>query len=368
MEAELPFFWTLGFAGAAVVFLSAYLFATGGFARSPAQAAAARYGIRVVSAWPCALLAAPFLPVGSLSAYLTGIVVVCVVLGLLPSADLILFATAAVIAVDALNGGHMVAQSLLSDYWLSGIRFYGIGNEYMGILIAGSLLLIRLLGLRPSEGEAKEGGAPWRRIVLGLWFAAATVALSCPAFGAKAGGAITAVATFVFAGRLLAGKRIGAGTVIAGGLGGLALVAFWALVDRIAAPGSPTHIDTAFHALAGGRLGYIVGIAARKVGLAARVLFHPGTLLGLLGFVLLAGVALGLLRESIRGYLDVMPSRRVIIGAGLRGAVVALLVNDSGAVAAILMLMTMVLPPVHDMIGQALCESQPSTSVKSVWA
>ena len=45
----------------------------------------------------------------------------------------------ALILGDILTGQNLLKDSLLSGYALSGIRYYGIGNEYLGVVLAFAL-------------------------------------------------------------------------------------------------------------------------------------------------------------------------------------------------------------------------------------
>ena len=119
-----------------------------------------------------------------------------------------------------------------------------------------------------------------------------------------------------------------------------ALLSHWLHLRR-------THLETAADALGQGRFGYIAGVSLRKIGLAARVALHPGTLLGLMAFGLLWLAARRFLWKAIAAHLSQHPRFAAVWGAGLWGCLVAVLFNDSGIVAAILMLQCLVLSLLH---------------------
>lgn len=343
-DAQNAIFWAVGVGATVIVFGGLGLYLRGRM--TGRLRVAARYGLRLLSAWPLALLLAP--PVGSsaVNPYLAVIAALVCLLALLPSPTLIFGVTALVLVLDGLTGAHLAANSALSEYALSGIRFYGIGNEYMGVLIGGALLacLVRF-GSRPAWGESSLG-VGW-----GLWFAVVTFVLSFPAFGAKAGGAITATATFVVAWRLLTNRRV-RWTHLVGSIAlGFALVLLWAVLSHLLHL-RRTHLETAADALGQGRFGYIAGVSLRKIGLAVRVALHPGTLLGLLA---LAGLALVIRRwlwGQVLSYLRERPREAALLKAGLWGCLVALLFNDSGIVAAILILQCLALLLLHGLYGK----------------
>jgi len=355
-EAQNPLFWTVGLGAAAIVFSGLGLFLMGRM--TPRAANLCRYGLRVVSAWPLVLLLAPLTDPHAAPGYLAIIAGLVALLALLPSPSVIFALTALVLVGDGLTGTRLISQSALSEYALSGIRFYGIGNEYMGVLIGGALLVCAASGWK--EGRGQRWGT------LG-WFALVTFVLSFPAFGAKAGGAVTALATFAVAWRLLAGKPVSWKHCAGGVVAGFALVLLWGVLGHWLHL-RRTHLETATEALGRGRLGYIVGVSLRKVGLAARVLVHPGTLLGLTAFAAMGWIARQLLLGQIRDYLGPRPREAAVLRAGLWGCLVALLFNDSGVVAAIQILQCLVPALLHGLYGEVLCASSDSTSATSASA
>ena len=377
-EAQDAIFWAVGLVAGTIVFSGLTLYLSG---RMTGRAGSlARYGLRVLSAWPLALLLAPLAGPRTVSQYLLEIAAAVGLLALLPSPAVLFSVTALVLSLDGLTGTPLVSNSALSEYALSGIRFYGIGNEYMGVLIGGALLMTTLTPTpRPSlhpatealqvgaasgrgESEGTEPDETGMSVIrsdsplpvrgrgggwgLPLWFAFVTFVLSFPAFGAKAGGAVTAAAAFVIAWRLLRHRPV-RWTHLLGSIAlGFALVFLWAILSHVLHL-RRTHLETAADALGQGRFGYIAGVSLRKIGLAVRVALHPGTLLGLLAFAALGLAIRKLLWRQVTAYLSSRPCETAILKAGLWSCLVALLFNDSGIVAAILILQCLALLLLH---------------------
>ncbi len=358
-EAQNAIFWAVGIVAGFIVFSGLFIYLTGRMTGRLGQAA--RYGLRLLSAWPLALLLVPLAAPRTVSAYLMEIAATVALLALLPSPTVIFSVSALVLVLDGLTGTHLISNSALSEYALSGIRFYGIGNEYMGVLIGGTLLAVLWPGRRYRRDPAlltwsEKMQAPTRseraaQALLIGWFAFVTFVLSFPEFGAKAGGAVTATATFMIAWRLLHDRPV-RWTHLLGSIAlGFALVFLWAVLTPVLHL-RRTHLETAADALGSGRFGYIAGVSLRKIGLAVRVALHPGTLLGLLAFAGLGFTLRRLLWRQVLAHLSLRPREEAILKAGLWGCLVALVFNDSGIVAAILILQCLALLLLHGLYSE----------------
>lgn len=183
-----------------------------------------------------------------------------------------------VILADAVGGQHGVKSSLYSAYALSGIRFYGIGNELMGVLV-GCALAWGLHGL-----PALLRGL--------LWIAVAGV-LAMPAWGANIGGLLTSAVGLGCAwesGRVT-GRRLWVrctGWLIAGLLAVVAVM--W--LDSLSA--SPSHAGEAWLRWRSEGWEAVADTFSSKASLMVRVLLSPFTW----GVLLAVGVALWKMRHS----------------------------------------------------------------------
>ncbi|WP_394794343.1 hypothetical protein [Armatimonas sp.] len=210
----------------------------------------------------------------------------------------VLLALVGLIFLDTIFGWKLVAQSPLSDYYIPGIRFYGIGNEYMGLLIGAALM-----------GVPKK----W----LGGVGAGIVLLLGLPMLGANAGGAMAACVAFF---PPLKGKRWRV-------LLPFLVVAALALLDRVQPGAAQSHIGQA----AGKGASAWGEIIFRKLAMNAR--------LTVAGPTLVAMVAVGVGGWQLKGLftrLDEELQGRVL--QGLWGAGAAIVFNDSGTVAALLLL------------------------------
>ena len=156
----LAFAWFFGLSAGLAVGGAGWVVAKGAIP----YPALARYFMRMVVATPLALLLAPIFLPPTLPLYALELFASVLLCGLIPSLGVLYAITVLVLVVDAMTGTHLVAASPISGYWLSGIRFYGIGNEYMGSII-GMALVAPFLALTsgpspsPAHSSLGRGGA-----------------------------------------------------------------------------------------------------------------------------------------------------------------------------------------------------------------
>ena len=225
-----------------------------------------------------------------------------------------------IIAADVVLGSHLMRQSALGFSVVSGSRFYGIGNEYVGVL--GAMTAIGL-GALLQESPRRV----WLAVALG---AAAALAIGAPWWGANWGGYV-ATAAGLMAVWVLATRRR-ARAAVAGAALVLVGAAIPAVLDLVRPAAERTHIGTAAAALLKGQTGMLVDTVWRKVQM------NWGLLRMAAGWWAAVPVALAGGWALLRGD---GPARKALadesfLAAGLGGALVtalvAMVVNDSGAV------------------------------------
>lgn len=164
-----------------------------------------------------------------------------------------------VILVDGVSGQHGIKSSMYSAYALSGIRFYGIGNEMMGVLI-GCALAWGWYGLR---GILRAG----------LWAVVAT-GLVMPGWGANWGGLLTSAAGLGVAWEATRGRGkpmlVRSVLWLAVGLLG-AFGVMW--LDSLSA--EPTHLGIAWLKWRAEGWQAVADAIVSKIALATRVLTSP---------------------------------------------------------------------------------------------
>ena len=239
-----------------------------------------------------------------------------------------------VLLADICLGQPLQKDALLCSDAVSGLRYYGIGNEYLGPLLAAALSgLFCLLDDRRLRFPPEAGGN-LRVLVAAVWVVLMVV-VGWPGWGANAGSLACTGAGFGVGLALLCGRRvtfglaavcIGFGLVLAFGFGAL---------DAARSGGAISHFGAALQASAGGRgPGYLAEIVVRKIGMNLRLLISPPfwVLAALALLPLAAGNALvgvPLLRAMARRPWSVQGMK-----ATLATLIAALLFKDSGVITA----------------------------------
>jgi hypothetical protein len=233
------------------------------------------------------------------------------------------FLLSGVPALDALFGGPLMGRSILGGDPVTGGRFYGMDNDWMGFAVAGAAV---------GAGawlQARSGKGQWPMTVFLL---AMLAVIGLPFFGANWGGGVTTAAAFTALAVARRGRRAWraagwiAAAMVVTGLGLLA-------VDAARTSGAQSHLGQLWRQAAGRGAQVVWGMALRKTAVNLSIW-------GYSWFALVGGaVLLGLLaalwsRLNAAGALRSRPAFRAGLVAALVGMVVGGVVNDSGAAVA----------------------------------
>ncbi len=312
----------------------------------------ARYLLAAIMLYPLAILLVPLMGLSNPRlAIIASLVFVALITYLLTRIkdDLKLYLTVAAVSVvpvvlDVLTGGYLMKSAALGYDLIIGGRFYGIGNEYMGVIIGAAILgCAALLQQYPA---AKHRLLPF----IGLLFAGLTVFFAAPALGTNAGGALTAVAGFTVAMYKFTGRKINRRSwfllvaVLAGGVGVLAALNYFL------ASGVQSHIGRAINSLFSGDILAIWQTIQRKM-VANFYLLRHSPFSNILFLQLLLWIGLYLRNQA---YLNELDEKMPFLKSGstglLTGAVAAFAFNDSGVIAAALLLNYLIVPVVFQVL------------------
>ncbi|NLV17734.1 MAG: hypothetical protein GXY50_11115 [Syntrophomonadaceae bacterium] len=236
------------------------------------------------------------------------------------------FLTLLALNLDIVTGTTLIQSSILGYDPIAGARYYGIGNEYMGVLIGCGILV--------AVAAYQYFSSKWFLGLIGLFLAWQAFLISSPFLGANTDGVLTAPAAFLVTLIMIGDFRINSRTVLA--MGSIVLMAVLGLTffDLSRPPEMQSH-----------------------VGRAAGRILTSGWQEGLTIIIRKASMNLKLIRYTIwsRVFLSILAALMILFkypaGAMARirlnykryyqgffailiGAVVGLIVNDSGIVAA----------------------------------
>ncbi|GAX88624.1 hypothetical protein [Effusibacillus lacus] len=259
------------------------------------------------------------------------------------------------IMFDMLQQGQWAKESWMGYDLLNGARFYGMGNEYMGILIGASLLAYFLLMERyPLRQKLiKTSGL--------LLFAGIVFLLAAPQFGTNAGGALAAGLVYTYT--VLSGMENKSGHfrwiwVLSGVATTLGILLF---LNLMISPEEFSHIGRAASLMMQGDMTEVFSMILRKMALNWRLL---GVSIWGLMFAAVLGVLLLQLKKPdiIKTAPGQFPGRYTT--SFLVGGAAVFLLNDSGVLAAAgLMLHAAVpilaqLPPVESLVTDAAIQDE----------
>ena len=216
-----------------------------------------------------------------------------------------------------------VQRSVLSSFQMNGLRFYGIGNEFMGCVIgAAAAIPLWRYGRRRTSVPLPA---------LGLWFLFWVVVLGLPILGANFGGAIGSFATFALVCHALADRPVRFRTAVAAAAGAVCIAMAFAILDHLLQPSAPTHMGRAIAGVGSGHFANLLGIIRRKAMMNVTLWTRTETLVAIPAFAAVIAAA-ALARKRLAKHLDIPPR----LGQGLVaigwGSAITMAFNDSGLV------------------------------------
>lgn len=252
--------------------------------------------------------------------------------------------TLAALDTDVLLGSHFIQSSVLGYDPMAGARYYGIGNEYLGILIGTSIIV----AVEFYQMVRKR----WALVLVALFFVFQSCLLAAPAYGAQSDGVITAPVAFLVAFVLMGDYHLRPRTIILLSVIVVAAVGMLIAYDMSRPLEMQSHIGRAASQISQQGLGQGVTIVARKMGMNLKLIRF--TIWSRVFLVILASLIVLLYRPA--GLMAQAKRRHPYLFKGfagiLTGAVVGGIVNDSGIVTAATTSIYVVTPMIILMLEQ----------------
>jgi len=250
---------------------------------------------------------------------------------------------------DLVLGSPLMKNSVLGYDPVRGARFYGIGNEYMGVLI-GSLIIGVTFFLQNTYNNILKH--KWALYLISFIFVITIIFIGSPQLGTNVGGTIAACIGLTVTILKLANFKLDYKTIfITITFMLLALISLF-VVESFTNINNQTHIGRLVTSVRNQGVGALIVIVIRKITINLKLIRYTNwSLLFLISLISLFFAfykPFGMTKEIHNKYPYLASG---IVGV-LAGSITALVVNDSGIVAAA----TMMVFPVNVLMYTALKE------------
>ncbi len=233
------------------------------------------------------------------------------------------FITTVGLLLDILTNATLIKDSLLGYDPIIGARYYGVGNEYMGVLIGSTLVLATIILDRFKLSKK------WS---MGIFFVTMLI-IGYPKLGANVGGTIAAVVAFIFTLLRLFKVKIKFKQFVVIGIAVVLVVSFMAFID-IKFSKSQSHLARAIEQIMSSGPGAILLIIKRKLEMNAKLIGVTIWSKVLLSAIVILGTLFYRPVGTIRKLSNKYPNLSIGWSGIVMASIVAFFVNDSGVVAA----------------------------------
>jgi hypothetical protein len=232
---------------------------------------------------------------------------------------------------DIISGQNMLKFSILSYDPIIGARYYGLGNEFLGVMVGGSLLLSSII-LEKDNSFSKT-------VFASLCFTITLIGL--PWMGSNVGGLITAAVSFLIFILLEYGYSLKKAVRISI-LISITMLLFITAIN-ILFKDAESHLGRMVQQIQDTGLLYLYNITARKLAMAVKLIRYTVWSRVMMVLIAVAIIILVKPRSCLTSLFSSMTHIKNSWTASLIGCFIAILSNDSGIVtAAFIMLFTVI--------------------------
>jgi hypothetical protein len=232
-----------------------------------------------------------------------------------------------ILLVDTFTGSYLVQNCPLGYDPQIGARYFGLGNEVMGILLGSAILFTTLLIDKFNKHASKF------KIFSVVVYLIIIFTLTFPGLGTKAGGAITAFAAFAVVILKLFEKKVSWKQVIGISAGILALLLALIIVDVAHKGGATSHIGRAGMLIKEGGPIQAWYIIVRKVSMNLKLMRYSRWSSVLIASLILLAFLYKLNAKFLRDMFKNYKYAYIGLLGTIVSALVALVFNDSGIIA-----------------------------------
>jgi len=238
--------------------------------------------------------------------------------------------TVGLILLDGLFNGYFEIKSFFGYTAVSGKRYYGIGNEYMGVLMGAYIIFVSL---------SLEKMGKWRTQILTSAVALISLIFFHPYCGADVGGGITAILGLGLTSYLWLERPIRLRELV-----GLIMILILALIgigifDLLLNPNSISHFGQLLQSIGTKGLDSLLIVVYRKLEMSWWVMNYTPLTMVLLGILLLILVIYKYPSKRVQRFILQYPTiSHGCLGLSLT-ALIGFFFNDSGIVSAAMIFM-----------------------------
>lgn len=226
------------------------------------------------------------------------------------------------IALDSIYGTQLMQDSIMSYDTMIGARYYGVGNEYEGIIIGCTIFALAIL--------INYKKIP--RWLVGVLALGILIITAYPAMGANVGGAISESVAYLLLVLLVFDVKMDFKKSVLLVLVAALVVSIFAVLDILS--GTESHLAVFVEQILTTGPSVIIQTFARKIQMNIEIAKGTGMSMMLLIFVSVVAYFIFKPRKLLKVIYDKYPYIYKGFIASMVGCIVTLLVNDSGVVAA----------------------------------
>ncbi|MDW7673218.1 MAG: hypothetical protein SCK28_01655 [Bacillota bacterium] len=255
--------------------------------------------------------------------------------------------TSVALAVDLLNDSYLIKQSLLGYDPIAGARYYGIGNEYMGVFIGSSMITFSL-----GHQFVKSHFHLFLKALILIGSIMVIALIGLPQLGTNVGGTIAAALGFSYLIYRIVAERINKALFfVAAPALVMTILALLVITDLNRSIEAQSHIGKTALLIREEGIMHLIDIANRKVSMNIKLIRY--TYWSRVFLVLLGSIVFFVYKPPglLANELAHNPGLKLGIASISLASLVALLVNDSGIVAAATMMVYGAIPVTFALIN-----------------
>ncbi|AFS78348.1 alkaline phosphatase-like protein [Gottschalkia acidurici 9a] len=249
----------------------------------------------------------------------------------------LIFLNFLIITLDIGTGSTLARSSIMGYDPIIGARYFGIGNELVGVLLGSMALTVSFLLDKVNNKLSL--------VLLPI----SIVIVAHPSLGANVGGTISilfAVIIFIF---LLSNININFRRLMLIGIGVVAIIFAIGVIDIYISP-NPTHLGQTFLMILQKGPMFITGIVVRKMQMNIKLIGVSMWGKVLFTSLMFSSIALTLFKDKVRRIFKENKYLDIGLISLIAGSIVGLLVNDSGLLLAAISSMFIVSTIIYTMI------------------